>query len=195
MKHHNEELLVKSGILLVCVIVGGLGMTLLLSCCTSAQKQAAVAEVQKIEHGIQTFVSDVKTLDAAAVKVAPAVTKIAETIWPGSAQTVALEKATTVLTKSAGAIKSFTLTFPPQPNGTLAIAQASAAMAAQLAPQVQAIAEATAPGSSATKAIDKANIQIGTINGIIQHLVIEVPDSAQPADATPPPATTAQPNP
>ncbi len=145
-----------------------------------------VSTLQKIESGIQTFVSDVKTIDAGAAKVTPAIVAISEALAPGSAGTVALEKASTVITKSAGAIQNFTLTFPPQPTGTLSVVKASADVAAQLAPQVQKIADAVAPGTSATKAIDKASIQVGTVNGIIQHLVITVPDSAPPADAAPP---------
>ncbi len=172
------------GVILLCVVC-----VLALHGCGGKGKASTTggpSTLQKIESGIQTFISDVKTIDKAAVKVAPAVTAIAETLSPGSAVTVALERGSTVLTKSNGAIQSFSLTFPPQQNGTLQTIQASAAMVAQLAPHVQAIADATAPGSSATKAIDKASIQIGTVNGIIQHLVITVPDSAPPADVVPP---------
>lgn len=143
-----------------------------------------VSTLQKVENGIQTFISDVKVLDAGAAKVSPAVVAISEALAPGSATTVALEKANTVVTKSAGAIQSFTLTFPPQPSGTLSVVKASADVAAQLAPQVQKIADAVAPGASATKAIDKASIQVGTVNGIIQHLTITVPDSAPAPAAT-----------
>lgn len=143
-----------------------------------------VSTLQKIETGIQTFISDVKAIDSAGAKVSPAIVAISEALAPGSATTVALEKANTIVTKSAGAIQSFTLTFPPQPSGTLSIVKASADVAAQLAPQVQKIADATAPGSSATKAIDKASIQVGTVNGIIQNLTITVPDATPATPAT-----------
>ncbi len=143
--------------------------------CGSAKPGQGTTIWQKIESGIKTVVSDVQTIDRYGAKIAPAVTAIAETLVPGSAVAVDLSRASTILTKSEGAIQSFTLTYPPQPSGTLQVVEATSDIAAQMAPQITAIAEAAAPGSSADAILSKASVKIGTINGILQHLIVTVP--------------------
>jgi len=64
----------------------------------------------------------------------------------------------------------------------------SAAIVAQVLPAASAIMDAAVPGSSADKAVAKANIQVQKVNGVVQKVTITVPPTLAPvAPASTPP--------
>lgn len=168
----------------------GCGSSTASSTSTATSTAPKVSVLQKIENGIEVAISDIKTIDKGAATVLPAVTAVAEVLAPGSTTAIDLTKASTVVTKSAGAVQSFTLTFPPPvtSTGTAAVlqtVQAASNVAAQIAPQATTIIEAAVPGSTAGLDMMKASTKITTANGIIQNLVI-----TPPAPVAAPPATS-----
>ena len=152
------------------------------------------AKIAKAEAIVQTIVTDIKKVDAVAAKALPTVAAVAEVMSPGSIGATDLSKASAIVTKSNGAIQSFTLTFPQPTNATGAAAvestvKATSNMAAQIAPQATAIVEAFAPGSTAGVDMTNATHKITTANGLIQSLSIVVQPPAPVAAPTPPTST------
>lgn len=144
--------------------------------CTAAQK----ARLLRFEKGVQTVITDIKTIDDGAVKVAPIIADIAGVLAPGHSSTIDdIREASTILTTTHGAIQELHIAFPEvKLDGTVQTVvsslQATSDVAAQIAPQIAKIAEAASPGSTGTVDLKKASTSIVTVNGKIQTLSVKL---------------------
>ena len=148
--------------------------------------------VAQAEADAKMALQDLQIASDVITKAMPTVTAVAEIVAPKSTTTANLAMATGKITMANGILQGITLNFPPAAAATsttgtvITTLQAGSSLLAQLTPAAKAIAEATAPGSTAAVDLTKATAVITTVNGAITSAVLTLPQAAPvPAPVTP----------